>query len=297
MPRRQRSKRATPVIAIIDGAARGNPGPAAYGIVFKDAAGKTLARLNGRLGETTNNVAEYRALLAALNHARQEGWRRLRVQTDSELLARQLDGSYKVRSADLKPLHAEAQQLIHQLESFAVESVPRVHTREADKLANAALDRRPFGPRPQGKPATEKLKIREARAEDSARLAVLSEQLGYPVSAEEIGRRLRQVQRDERHAVYVAEVAGQLVGWLHVFICPQLLTHAQAEIGGLVVEVNSRAQGVGKILMRQAEEWARARGCRAVYLRTNIIRADAHRFYEQLGYTRIKTQHAFRKPL
>jgi GNAT superfamily N-acetyltransferase len=71
----------------------------------------------------------------------------------------------------------------------------------------------------------------------------------------------------------------------------------QAEIGGLVVGESHRGQGVGQLLMQQAEEWARARGCRAVYLRTNVIRTDAHRFYERLGYTRIKTQHAFRKNL
>lgn len=131
------------VIALIDGAARGNPGPAAYGVVFKDGSGKVLARLNGRLGETTNNVAEYHALLAALSHARKRGWRRLKVQTDSELLARQLDGTYRVRSADLKPLHAEVQRLVAALDSFTLEAVPRRLTREADKLANAALDQRP----------------------------------------------------------------------------------------------------------------------------------------------------------
>lgn len=140
------------VTAIIDGAARGNPGPAAYGVVFKEGSGKVLARLNGRLGETTNNVAEYRALLAALTRARKRGWRRLKVQTDSELLARQLDGTYKVRSADLKPLHAEVQQLIAGLDSFTLEAVPRRLTREADKLANAALDQRPMK-KPSGRGA------------------------------------------------------------------------------------------------------------------------------------------------
>ncbi|MGH9804931.1 MAG: reverse transcriptase-like protein [Candidatus Acidiferrales bacterium] len=131
------------VTATIDGAARGNPGPAAYGAVFEDAKGAVKARLSSKIGKATNNVAEYRALLAALNYAREQGWQALKVRTDSELLARQLQGRYKVKSADLKPLHAEAQQLISSLDYFSVESVPRKLTRAADKLANAALDGRP----------------------------------------------------------------------------------------------------------------------------------------------------------
>jgi len=130
------------VTATIDGAARGNPGPAAYGVVFADAAGKPLTQLAGRLGRATNNVAEYRALLVALTYARTEGWRALRVRTDSELLAKQLLGDYKVKSADLKPLYDEAQRLIASFIYFAVEAVPRKLTRRADKLANAALDKR-----------------------------------------------------------------------------------------------------------------------------------------------------------
>jgi ribonuclease HI len=131
------------MVATIDGAARGNPGPAAYGIVFEDAAGHAKARLAGRLGKTTNNVAEYQALLAALAYARQQGWRALKVRTDSELLARQVQGDYRVKSPDLKPLHEEAQQLTTGFDYFVVEAVPRKLTRAADKLANAALDKRP----------------------------------------------------------------------------------------------------------------------------------------------------------
>lgn len=135
--------RREPVVVTIDGAARGNPGPAAYGLVFEDTRGKVLAELNGRLGTATNNVAEYRALLAALAYARQRGWSALRVRTDSELLARQIQGEYKVKSADLKPLHEEATLLVAELDSFTVEAVPRRFTRRADRLANAALDGRP----------------------------------------------------------------------------------------------------------------------------------------------------------
>jgi len=128
------------VTATIDGAARGNPGPAAYGIVFEDSDGKVLAHLNGRLGKATNNVAEYNALLAALNCAREQGWRSLKVRTDSELLANQVRGRFKVKNADLKLLHQQAHALISTFDYFSVDAVPRKFTRAADKLANAALD-------------------------------------------------------------------------------------------------------------------------------------------------------------
>ena len=132
------------VVATIDGAARGNPGPASYGVVFEDRNGKVLAQLSARLGKATNNVAEYRALLAALAHAREQGWRALKVRTDSELLANQVRGRFKVKNPDLKLLHAEAHRLAGPFDFFSIEAVPRARTRAADKLANAALDGRPI---------------------------------------------------------------------------------------------------------------------------------------------------------
>lgn len=187
------SRRTAPsdcLVATIDGAARGNPGPAAYGIVFEDATGHVKAQLAGRLGKATNNVAEYRALLAALAYARQQGWRALKVRTDSELLARQVQGDYKVKSADLKPLHDEAQQLIAAFDYFGVEAVPRKLTRRADKLANAALDRRPVASdrRPVGK---KKSKMFRAVYQDGALKPI--EPLDLPDGAEvEISLRRRK---------------------------------------------------------------------------------------------------------
>jgi ribonuclease HI len=141
------------VTATIDGAARGNPGPAACGVVFEDSKGKVLAQLSARLGRATNNVAEYRALLAALTHAREQGWRALRVRTDSELLANQVRGRFKVKNPDLKLLHAEAHRLAAGFDFFAIEAVPRKFTRAADKLANAALDgRSAISRQPSAKP-------------------------------------------------------------------------------------------------------------------------------------------------
>ncbi|MGD0920657.1 MAG: ribonuclease HI family protein [Terriglobia bacterium] len=128
------------VVMHIDGASRGNPGPAAYAVVVKAVDGALLAAFSKCLGQATNNVAEYEALLAALGYALRHHHLRLTVVSDSELLVRQIQGSYKVKSAGLQPLHQQARQMIERLESFAIEHVRREHNREADRLVNKALD-------------------------------------------------------------------------------------------------------------------------------------------------------------
>ena len=128
------------IVAHVDGASRGNPGPAAYGVAIETAAGEPVAAFGKYLGETTNNFAEYQGLLAALEYALEHQYSRLSVVTDSELMARQMNGVYKVRSADLKPLHEKAQALIRRLERFSIRHVLREHNRQADGLANKALD-------------------------------------------------------------------------------------------------------------------------------------------------------------
>jgi ribonuclease HI len=128
------------VIAHIDGASRGNPGPAAYAVVMESSDGSRLAGFSEFFGEATNNVAEYQALLAALEYALRNHYLRIHVQTDSELLARQLAGVYKVKSPALKLLRERAQEMIARLESFSIEHVSRQENQEADRLANRALD-------------------------------------------------------------------------------------------------------------------------------------------------------------
>jgi probable phosphoglycerate mutase len=128
------------VVAHIDGASRGNPGPAAYGVVLENQDGTLLTTLSKTLGHTTNNVAEYHGLLAVLEYALENQVRRLKVLTDSELMARQIQGAYKVKSPDLKPLYERARSAIARLESFSIQHVRRELNREADKLANKVLD-------------------------------------------------------------------------------------------------------------------------------------------------------------
>ena len=127
-------------IANIDGASRGNPGPASYAVVIRDPAGKIVLELAKKFGRDTNNVAEYYALLAALDYATSHAITALRIRSDSELLVRQMQERYKVKSADLKPLHERASRLSRQLTYFAIEHVRREENRDADALANMALD-------------------------------------------------------------------------------------------------------------------------------------------------------------
>jgi ribonuclease HI len=133
-------------VANIDGASRGNPGPASYAVVMRDPNGKIILELGKKLGRDTNNVAEYYALLAALDYAATHNIRALRIRSDSELLVRQMQGRYKVKSPDLKPLYERASKLARQFEYFVVEHVRRESNREADALANLALDSGAFGP-------------------------------------------------------------------------------------------------------------------------------------------------------
>jgi ribonuclease HI len=128
------------IVAHIDGGSRGNPGPAAYGVSIETPQGQAVTAFGKFIGRTTNNVAEYRGLLAALDFALSQGYPRLRVMTDSELMARQIAGEYKVRSPDLKPLYDQARSMISRLESFSIRHVYREHNREADRLANQAMD-------------------------------------------------------------------------------------------------------------------------------------------------------------
>jgi ribonuclease HI len=127
-------------VANIDGASRGNPGPASYAVVLRDPEGKIALELAKNIGRETNNVAEYFALLAALDYAATHDIAALRVRSDSELLVRQMQGHYKVKSPDLKPLHERASKLSRHLQYFAIEHVRRELNTDADALANVALD-------------------------------------------------------------------------------------------------------------------------------------------------------------
>ena len=127
------------VTIFTDGASQGNPGPAAIGVVIKDERGQIVSRISRGIGRTTNNQAEYRAIIAALEEAIRLGARQVKLNSDSELVVRQIGGKYRVKNAALKPLYQRVKQLQSHLESFAINHIPREQNTEADKLANAAL--------------------------------------------------------------------------------------------------------------------------------------------------------------
>jgi ribonuclease HI len=128
-------------VAYIDGGSRGNPGTAGYGVDLQDENGAPVASLSEPLGIRTNNFAEYSALIGALQYALANGYDGLRAYADSELMVRQINGVYKVKSLDLQPLFREAKGLISKLKAFSIHHVPREQNREADRLANLAMDK------------------------------------------------------------------------------------------------------------------------------------------------------------
>lgn len=125
-----------------DGAARGNPGPAGIGAVLETAEGRRLAEHSEYIGTATNNVAEYRALVAGLERAREAGVRELEVRADSELMIRQLNGAYRVKNAALRPLYERARELLAGFAAWQARHVPRGQNTEADRLANLGIDER-----------------------------------------------------------------------------------------------------------------------------------------------------------
>ena len=156
----------------IDGAARGNPGPAAFAYVIAED-GKPVIEEKGCLGDTTNNIAEYTALLRALERAAQLGAKRLLIHSDSELLVKQMNGQYKVKNEGLLPLFLQAKQLVRQFDLVTLRHVPRAQNSRADQLCNEALDGACASPRAAVKPKAAAKARRSPRVEAAHEEAIL----------------------------------------------------------------------------------------------------------------------------
>jgi len=141
------------------------------------------------------------------------------------------------------------------------------------------------------------LPVREARPEDAPELARLSTQLGYPMSDADAARQLELLAGHPDHVLLVAADSDRLAGWLQVSLPRIFESPVTAEIAGLVVDETRRGAGIGASLVAAAAQWARARGCRGLRVRTNVIRERALRFYEREGFGRLKQQHVLEKPL
>jgi ribosomal protein S18 acetylase RimI-like enzyme len=141
-------------------------------------------------------------------------------------------------------------------------------------------------------------KVRRAINTDILHITALCGQLGYPSSSGQIAQRVGKIQCQDDHALFVTQQSdGSLVGWVHVYLCPLVITELEAEIGGLIVDERFRGQGIGQRLMRHAELWSREKGCRGLRLRSNVTRKNAHAFYGRIGYRKIKTSRMYRKEL
>jgi GNAT superfamily N-acetyltransferase len=139
--------------------------------------------------------------------------------------------------------------------------------------------------------------IREARLSDAGALAPLSGQLGYPATTREVGARLERLLGDPAQGVFVVEVEREIGGWIHVVESVTVESGPAVEIRGLVVDEAQRGGGLGRALVERGEAWARQRGVGTMTVRSNVVRAAAHAFYQHLGYAVVKTQHAFRKQI
>jgi GNAT superfamily N-acetyltransferase len=139
--------------------------------------------------------------------------------------------------------------------------------------------------------------VRRAAAADAARLAELSEILGYPVASSILALRLERLLARVEDAVLVAEAESGVVGWIHGAEQELLESGRRCEILGLVVDPAYRSHGVGRRLVTAVEQWAADRGLEQMTVRSNVARAESHPFYQRLGYIRTKTQHAYRKAL
>ena len=128
------------ITAYFDGGARSNPGPAGYGVYIVDDAGTVLAELSGSLGNTTNNIAEYNGLIAALQWAVDHDVTKLAIKGDSQLNIEQMRGNYKVKHEGLKPLYLKARMLVMQIGDVSFEHVRREHNKDADRLSNVGMD-------------------------------------------------------------------------------------------------------------------------------------------------------------
>jgi GNAT superfamily N-acetyltransferase len=146
-----------------------------------------------------------------------------------------------------------------------------------------------------GKPA--EVRIRRATGSDAARLAELAGELGYPTATREIKIRMSLLKKGRENALFVAESAGQVIGWIHVSAAYLLEVPLRAEVNGLIVADGKRSLGAGERLLSAAEDWGRRHGCTGMSVRSNVVRDRAHAFYERQGYEHYKTQKAFRKRL
>jgi GNAT superfamily N-acetyltransferase len=145
---------------------------------------------------------------------------------------------------------------------------------------------------------TDQILIREANLTDAQRIAALCDLLGYPTSEEKVSDRLKSLASSQEHIVYVAYLPNEpILGWVHAHVLELVILEKLAVIFGLIVDPNYQRCGAGRLLMQCAEQWAKEQGCESILVRSNVMRQEAHEFYEKIGYVRLKTQLVLSKEL
>jgi GNAT superfamily N-acetyltransferase len=139
--------------------------------------------------------------------------------------------------------------------------------------------------------------IRIAQSRDAENIAKLCHQLGYPTSTEALQQRFQTIQANDHHIIYVALVNEAIVGWVHSHLCDLVMTPPQIVILGLVVDEQHRGCGIGRLLLQHIEQWAEEKGCDTILVRSNIVRTEAHLFYQKIGYKTMKQSKVFVKSL
>jgi ribonuclease HI len=279
-----------------DGCSKHNPGPAAIGVVIKDATGQTISTICQTIGEATNNQAEYRAVIAGLEKALDLGAAAVEVRSDSQLIVEQLNGRFRVKDAELKPLFQKVQDLHWRFAGFQINYIPREQNQEADKLANQAFRQT----KPEKKGAKLQVAIRPATTADYPELfAVYAEieaqhaqalpHIFTIVPPETRAPHLDTILGSESEALLVAVVNGHITGVIQVGIkeicdVPIMVSRRYAKISDLAVKKVLHRRGIGTALIAEAEKWARARQANTIELNVWEFNKCAQRFYLATGY-------------
>ena len=289
----------TELIACTDGASRGNPGPAAIGVVIKTAGGRKVASISEGIGHTTNNQAEYRAVIAALEKVLALDATAVTLKVDSELVVKQIRGLYRVKSPELQPLFRTVTALIRRFDRFAVEYVPREKNREADALANQAFESKMTTPEDDIA-----VKIRPARPADNESLfEVMHEidvlhsrnlpQVFRRLNRDDTLRQLENAALDPKMVILVAEHAENIAGFVRMKMSetpdyPVFIPRRYAKINDFGVRESFQRRGVGRALMQAAEKWARDHGAQDIELDVWEFNRAAMNFYLEMGFSGIR---------
>jgi ribonuclease HI len=291
-----------------DGASRGNPGPAAIGVVLQNEAGRTVDTISECLVACTNNQAEYQAIIAGLERALKLGATKVFLRSDSELVVQQLCGKYRVKNEGLQPLFQRVNELRRKFTSFEAIYIPREKNRAADRLANEALDgkkiqepARVLETKKIKEPAPGGISVRRAAHEDYAAIIEIIEELEkqHVEAVPEMFRTMSYAEQvadldsilaDGKLVLLVAERGGTIMGYLHLALYDEparggVRARRYIKVRDLAVAKRYQRSGAGSALMAAAERLARSQNADTLELMVWEFNRGAFAFYQKMGYS------------